>query len=73
LDSFTISDNDIDEMIKEMLDSVMIIKDNTPTIIKSIVDFEIESTTEDNIEKKVQIVDQFRIHFKTIPNVYDIE
>ncbi len=73
LESFTISDRDIDEMIKEMLNSVMIIKDNTPTIIKSIIDFEIETTTEDNIEKKVQIVDQFRIHFKTIPNVYDIE
>lgn len=73
LESFTISDSDLEEMIKEMLNSVMITRDNTPTIIKSIVDFEIETTTEDNIEKKVQVVDQFRIHFKTIPNVYDIE
>jgi hypothetical protein len=47
--------------------------DNTPTIIASIVDYEPEVTPDKNLEKKLEVIDQFRIHFKIVPNVYDIE
>jgi hypothetical protein len=48
-------------------------KDETPTIITSIIDFSIE-TQDDNIEKKLDIFNQFRIHFKLVPDdIHDIE
>jgi hypothetical protein len=52
----------------------MFTKDNTPTIIMSIIEFDIEENDDDNIEKKLSIVDQFRIHFKLVPdNIESIE
>ena len=42
-------------------------KENTPTIIKSIIDFTVE-TIDDSLEKKLEIIDQFRIHFKLVPD-----
>jgi hypothetical protein len=47
-------------------------KENTPTIIKSIIDFSVE-TTDDSLGKKLEIIDQFRIHFKLVPSVSNIE
>ena len=48
-------------------------KDNTLDTIKSILDYHEETSEEvDNLDKKLQVVDQFRIHLKLIPEVYDI-
>jgi hypothetical protein len=48
-------------------------RDNTPTVIESLVDFELEKEGDINIEKKVEIIDQFRIHLKLVPTISDIE
>jgi hypothetical protein len=48
-------------------------KDNTQTIITSIIDFEAGVADDDNIQKKLYIIDQFRIHFKLVPEVHDIK
>ena len=72
LDSFVISDPDLESALKEKFSSIMTSRDNTPTVIKSIVDFELEKT-DDNIEKKLEIIDQFRIHLKLVPTISDIE
>ena len=68
LDSFTISDENLESLAKSKLDSIMSSKDNTTTLIKYIVDLEAE-VKEDNIEDKINVVDQFRIHFKLVPEV----
>jgi hypothetical protein len=48
-------------------------KDNTQTIITSIIDFE-GNFGDDNLQKKIDIIDQFRIHFKLIPDdIHDIK
>ena len=44
----------------------MFMKDNTPTIITAIIDFTVE-TQDDTLEKKLDVIDQFRIHFKLVP------
>jgi len=67
LKSFTISDESLESEIKKKLEWVMFMKDETPTIITSIIDFSIE-TQDDSIEKKLDILNQFRIHFKLIPD-----
>ena len=68
LDSFTISDKNLENLIKDKLNWVMFMKDNTPTIIESIINFTVETTKDDSLEKKLEIIDQFRIHFKMIPD-----
>ena len=73
LDSFTISDSDIDSALKGMFSSIMTSKENTPTVIESIINFTLEASEEWNIEKKLEIINQFRIHFKLVPTVSDIE
>jgi hypothetical protein len=51
----------------------MFMRDDTPMIVTSIIDFTVESA-DDNIDKKLEIINQFRIHFKLVPdNIYDIE
>ena len=45
----------------------MLMKENTPAVIISIIDFTVELEGDDNIQKKLDLVDQFRIHFKMIP------
>ena len=73
LKSFTISDESLESELKNKLEWVMFMKDETPTIITSIIDFSIE-TQDDNIEKKLDIFNQFRIHFKLVPDdIHDIE
>lgn len=73
LNSFTISDKNLEQIIKTKLDGVMVMRDSTPSIITSIIDFTVESK-DDNIEKKLRIIDQFRIHFKLVPDdIHDIE
>lgn len=64
LNSFTISDENISTLINDKLSWVMFMKDNTSTIIKSIIDFSIETKDDDSLEKKIGIINQFRIHFK---------
>ncbi len=67
LDSFTISDENLEKIIKQKLDGVMFMRDTTPSMITSIVDYTVE--VEDwNIEKRLEILDQFRIHFKLVPD-----
>lgn len=73
LELYTISDASLESEIKDQLSMVMMTKDNTPTIIVSIVNYEPEVTPDNTIEKKLEIIDEFRIHFKIIPNVYDID
>ena len=73
LDSFTISDENLNTLVKDKLSWVMFMRDNTPTIIMSIIDFTVESK-DDSLEKKLDIIDQFRIHFKLVPDaIYNIE
>lgn len=75
LQTFTVSDEDLEKAIKKNFGKILFNKDNTPTIVTSIVEFELEKAEEEdnNIEKKLQVIDQFRIHFKLIPIIYDIE
>lgn len=71
--SFTITDENLENIVKKKLDGVLFMRDSTPTMITSIIDFSVESE-DDNLEKKIGIIDQFRIHFKTVPNyVYDVK
>lgn len=73
LDSFTISDENIEDIIKTKLDGVMFMKDSTPSVITSILDFSLE-VEDTSIEKKLEIIDQFRIHFKLVPDdIHDVE
>lgn len=72
LQSFTIDDATLDSKIKEQLSSIIFTEGNTPTIVTSIVNFELATTPDDRIEKKMNVIDDFRIHFKIVPNVYDI-
>ena len=73
LESFTISDEDLDQLIKSKLDWVLFMRDSTPSMITSIIDFEV-ATEDGNLEKKLEIVDQFRIHFKIVPDdIRDVE
>ena len=68
LESFRINDEKIDIVIREKLNWTMFTKYNTPTIITSIIDFNVENNEDDDdIEKKLSITDQFRIHFKLAP------
>ena len=67
LDSYTIWDEKLDQIVKERLDGILFMKDNTPTIISAIIDF-VPDTEDDNLQKKMDILDQFRIHFKLIPD-----
>lgn len=73
LESFTISDPNIDSALKWLFSSIMTSKENTPTIIESIVNYELDVSDQGNIEKKIAVIDQFRIHFKLVPVVSDIE
>lgn len=73
LESFVISDSNIELAVKEKLGSVMTSRENTPTIIESIVSFEMDKPDEINIEKKLEIIDQFRIHLKLVPTISDID
>lgn len=70
LDSFTISDENLESLAKIKLGSVMSSSDNTTTLIKYILDLEAEVVPE-NIEDKINVIDQFRIHFKLVPEVKD--
>ena len=73
LDSFVVSDPDIESALKWMFSSIMTSRDNTPTVIESIIDFELEKSEEMHVEKKLEIIDQFRIHLKLVPTISDIE
>lgn len=72
LQSFTIDDSALDSKIRSQLTSIIFTESNTPTIITSIVGFEVGGQSDDSIEKKMNVIDDFRIHFKIVPNVYDI-
>jgi hypothetical protein len=37
------------------------------------IDFELAAKEDTNIEKKLEVIDQFRIHFKLVPTISDIE
>ena len=73
LDSFTISDANLEQIIKRKLDGVLFMKDSTPSIITSIIDYTVE-VEDGNLEKKLEIINQFRIHFKLVPDdIHDIQ
>ena len=67
LDTYSIGDEDTQKAVEQKLNWVMFMRDNTPTIITSIIDFVAEKK-DDSLEKKLWIIDQFRIHFKLIPD-----
>ena len=73
LEWFTVNDESLYSQIREKLWNIMVTENDTQSIILSIIDFELEQSSPDNVDKKLQVVDQFRIHFKMIPEVYDIE
>jgi hypothetical protein len=74
LDSYSISDENLEKVVKEKLDGVLFMRDSTPSLITSIVDFTIDSDDDWNIEKKLEIINQFRIHFKIVPDdIHDVE
>lgn len=66
--SFDVSDPEIDSLIKEKFTTVMTSRDNTSALIKMIVDFQKEESLDQSIGKKLDIIDQFRIHFKLVPD-----
>jgi hypothetical protein len=73
LDSFTISDENLDQIIKKKLDGVLFMKDSTPSMITSIIDYTVE-VADETLDKKLEIIDQFRIHFKLVPDdIHDIQ
>ena len=72
-ESFAISDSELDSVLKEKLSTVMSSKENTPLIIQSIIDYELEAPEDADLDKKLEIVDQFRIHLKLVPTVSSIE
>ena len=73
LESFMVSDYDTESALKEIFSSVMTSRENTPIIIESIIDYELETSDDYNIEKKLEIIDQFRIHLKLVPTISDVE
>ena len=73
LESFNISDPDLNSSVKDVFWSVLTSKDTTPTIIDSIIGFKKEIITHDNVEKKLEVINQFRIHFKVVPTIFDVE
>ena len=73
LESFNISDSDLNSSIKDVFWSLLTSKDTTPTIIDSIISFKKDEITHDDIEKKLDVIDQFRIHFKVVPTISDVE
>ena len=73
LDSFTISDENIDKVLKDKLDWIFFTKDETPWIIMIIVDYTLKSE-DNNVENKWDVLSQFRIHFKLdLDDIHDIE
>lgn len=74
LDSFVIGDEELDNLVHDMLWSTMFMAENTPTAIKSIIRFEKAESWDNSISEKLDIIDQFRIHFKVVPDdVINIE
>lgn len=74
LDYFTIWDGELDYLVHTKLWSAMFMKDNTSTIVKSIISFEADELEDDSLAEKLDIIDQFRIHFKVVPDdIYKIE
>lgn len=68
LDSFTIWDEELNSLLQDHLKSVMFMRENTSTVIKSIIEFEMDEWEDDTISEKLDIIDQFRIHFKIVPD-----
>ena len=73
LDSFEISDEELNSMVKDSLASTMIMKDNTTAIIESVIEFNKDEPEETNIDKKMQVIDQFRLYFKIIPEIESMD
>ena len=71
--SYSVSDDEIDISTRVMLKSLMFTKDNTLPVIRAILEHKVDVIQPDNMKNKLQVVDQFRIHMKLIPDVYDIE
>ena len=73
LESYVISDSELESALRERFGSVMTSRENTPTVIEAMIDFELAAKEDTNIEKKLEVIDQFRIHFKLVPTISDIE
>jgi hypothetical protein len=73
LESYVISDSELESALRERFGSVMTSRENTPTVIEAMIDFELAAEEDTNIEKKLEVIDQFRIHFKLVPTISDIE
>ena len=74
MESFKVSDNNLDTEIHDKLKDVMLTRNNTPTIIQSIIDFSIQEGPDNNLDQKLRIINQFRINLKLEPNnIMDIE
>jgi hypothetical protein len=65
--SFVVEDEDLNNSIHDELLFVMFTRENTPVIIKSIIEFELGKMWDEDINDKLDIIDQFRIHFKIVP------
>ena len=48
-------------------------KDNTPAIIESIIEFNKDAPEDSDIDRKMQVIDQFRLYFKIIPEIKSID
>ena len=73
LNTFEVGDSELNSEIKENLVWVIITKDNTQTIIESIIDFEKDESQETDVDKRMQVIDQFRLYFKIIPEIENVE
>ena len=73
LDSFEINDEELNTMVIESLNNIIIMKDNTPAIIESIIEFNKDDPEDSDIDRKMQVIDQFRLYFKIIPEIESID
>ncbi len=73
LSTFVINDNELNSMIKENLVWIIITKDNTQAIIESIIEFTKGESGENDAEKRMKVIDQFRLYFKIIPEIESVE
>ena len=74
LESFSVSDTDLNSLVKERFWGILSPRDATLTLIESIINFKKDDPTQnDNIEKKLEIIDQFRINLKVVPTISEID
>lgn len=73
LNSFQVNDDKLNSKIKDNLAWVIITKDNTVELIESIIEYTENDSNEEELDKKMQVIDQFRLYFKIIPEIESVK